>query len=54
MIFTDSNNWANELEKVNKDFNLDDYSRQWLEECEKTNGSDAVENIHVSTSRFRV
>ena len=38
---------TNELEKVNQEFNLDYHTRQWMERCEETNGTEAVDNIQV-------
>lgn len=48
--FTDAHNWAGEIEKAQHDFNLDSYSKQWMDECERVNGSEAIEDIRVSLS----
>lgn len=47
----DAQNWANNLEtelgKVNQEHNLDYYTKLWLEECERVNGTEAIEEIQV-------
>lgn len=43
----DSDIFSNELEKVKQDFNAESYANQWLEECERNKGSEAVEVIRV-------
>jgi len=49
---TGTQNWANELEtelgKVDHDHNLDYYTKLWLEECERVNGTEAIEDIQSS------
>ncbi|KAI9552020.1 hypothetical protein GHT06_022357 [Daphnia sinensis] len=44
----DAHNWAGELEKAQQDFNLDSYTKQWMDECERVNGSEAIEEIRDS------
>ena len=39
---------TDEIEKVKEDFDLNTFTEQWMEECERNNGSDAVESIDVS------
>ena len=39
-----------ELGKVEYDHNLDYYTKLWLEECERVNGTEAIEDIQVSIS----
>jgi len=39
---------TDELEKVKDEFDLNTFTEQWMEECEKNNGSEAVESIDVS------
>ncbi|XP_046631751.1 27 kDa glycoprotein-like [Daphnia pulicaria] len=46
----DAHNWAGELEKAQHDFNLDSYSKQWMDECERVNGSEAIEDIRESVT----
>jgi len=36
---------TDELEKVKDEFDLNTFTEQWMEECEKNNGSEAVESI---------
>jgi hypothetical protein len=38
-----------ELGKVNQEHNLDYYTKLWLEECERVNGTEAIEEIQVTT-----
>lgn len=49
---SDAQNWANDLEtelgKVNQEHNLDYYTKLWLEECERVNGTEAIEEIQGS------
>jgi len=40
----------NELEKVNEEFDLNSLTHEWLETCEQTNGTSAVETIQDSMS----
>lgn len=51
-LVADVNNWAGELEKAKNDFNLDSYTKQWMDECERVNGTEAIEEIRVSLLHY--